>query len=208
MGPKTFKFPSILGTKSVEHDTTYLEQESSPIPGTRTFPSSQRVPMEKRYGVSVYKEKFNFCSAHFLLFPDGKREELHGHNYRVWVDVDAPMGAGDVVIDFMLLKPIVKELCDALDHRTLLPSMNAHLTIEEKDGMVWAYHGDDKFAFPKRDVIILNLPNTSTERLAEYFCGGLRTNLESQLTDLEINRIRVSVEETSGQCGYYEERNR
>ena len=162
--------------------------------------------MKRTFGVSVYKEKFNFCSAHFLLFPDGTREELHGHNYRVWVDVDAPIGDGDVVIDFMHLKPIVKELCDSLDHRTLLPTGSPHLSVEEKDGMVWATHGEDRFAFPKRDVIILDLPNTSTERLAEYFCEGLKKRLADELSDVEIERIRISVEESSGQCGYYEER--
>ena len=161
--------------------------------------------MRKKFGVSVYKEKFNFCAAHFLLFPNGTREELHGHNYRVWVDVDAPMGDGDVVIDFLHLKPIVKELCDGLDHRTLLPLSSQHLTVEERDGMIWAMHGEDKFAFPKRDVIVMNLPNTSTERLAEYICAELRERLNSQLDAVEIDRIRVSVEESSGQCGYYEE---
>ena len=124
----------------------------------------------------------------------------------MWVDVDAPMGEGDVVIDFLHLKPIVKELCDSLDHRTLLPVKSPYLRIEEKEGMIWAYHGEDKFAFPKRDVIILDLPNTSTERLAEFFCTGLRERLASDLGEKDIDRIRVSVEESSGQCGYYEER--
>ncbi len=161
--------------------------------------------MKKTFGVSVYKEKFNFCSAHFLLFADGTREELHGHNYRVWVDIDGPIAEGDVVIDFLHLKPIVKELCDSLDHRTLLPKNNPHLRVEEKDDLIWAYHGGDKFAFPKKDVLLLDLPNTSTERLAEYICTGLRQQMGEALDDVDIQKIRVSVEESSGQCGYYEE---
>ena len=96
----------------------------------------QKAPQEKVYhekNVRSFRlQKFNFCSAHFLLFADGTREELHGHNYRVWVDVDAPIGKGDIVIDFLHLKPIVKELCDSLDHLTLLPTLNPHLKVEEK----------------------------------------------------------------------------
>ena len=37
--------------------------------------------MERRFGVSVYKEKFNFCSAHFLLFADGSREAGSGEGH-------------------------------------------------------------------------------------------------------------------------------
>ncbi len=161
--------------------------------------------MKKKFGVSVYKEKFNFCSAHFLLFPDGTREELHGHNYRAWVDVDAPITPGDVVIDFLHLKPMVKEICDSLDHMTLLPAYAEALKVEEKDGMIWAYHGGDKFAFPVRDVQILPLTNTSSERLAEYICQLLKEKLSEHLPDVQLDKIRVSVEESSGQCGYYEE---
>jgi len=162
--------------------------------------------MERRFGVSVYKEKFNFCSAHFLLFADGSREELHGHNYRVSVDVDGPIGEGDMVIDFMVLKPMVKEICDRIDHRTLIPSESPHLRIERKDGLIWVHHGEDRFAFPERDVIVLPLPNTSTERLAEHICGELRERILEKDPNAQLDRLRVSVEESSGQCGHYEER--
>lgn len=162
--------------------------------------------MHKRFGVSVYKEAFNFCSAHFLLFPDGRREELHGHNYRVWVDIEGPLSPGDIVVDFMVLKPLVKRLCDAIDHRMLLPGASPFLTIERREGGVHVRHADGTFVFPERDVIVLPITNTSTERLAEYLCGQLRAALEGQIDSAAIDRIRVSVEESSGQCGFYEER--
>ncbi|NUN14283.1 MAG: 6-carboxytetrahydropterin synthase [Myxococcales bacterium] len=161
--------------------------------------------MNRRFGVSVYKEKFNFCSAHFLIFANGDREELHGHNYQCWVDIDGPLDQGDLVIDFMLLKPIVKQLCDELDHRMILPTGSPHLSISLEGGVVWVCHRDDRFAFPQRDVILLPIRNTSTERLAEYLCAQLKDRLASTVPDAHIERIRVSVEESSGQCGYYEE---
>ena len=73
---------------------------------------------ETKFGVAVYKEKFNFCAAHFLIFADGTRESLHGHNYQVSVEIDGPVQKGDMVIDFMILKPIVKGICDTIDHKT------------------------------------------------------------------------------------------
>ena len=78
--------------------------------------------MSERFGVRVYKQYFNFASAHFLIFADGSREELHGHNYQVRVSVSGALDAGDVVLDFTKLKPLVKKTCDAIDHRVILPT--------------------------------------------------------------------------------------
>lgn len=162
--------------------------------------------MKKTWGVRVYKEAFNFCSAHFLIFADGTREELHGHNYRVRVEVDGPLGDGDMVLDFMYLKPLVKRVCDSIDHRLILPRDNPFLELREEAGQVLAIHGEDHFSFPKRDVIVLPIRNTSTERLAEWACARIRDELQRTVPAEKLDRIRVSVEESSGQCGSYEER--
>ena len=162
--------------------------------------------MRKTFGVRVYKEAFNFCSAHFLIFADGTREELHGHNYRVTVEVDGPLGDGDMVLDFMYLKPLVKRVCDSIDHRMILPTANPFLELREEDGLQWAIIGEERFAFPPRDVIVLPIRNTSTERLAEWACGRIREELQRSVPADRLDRIRVSVEESSGQCGTYEER--
>jgi len=159
-----------------------------------------------RWGVSVYKERFRFCAAHFLVFPDGSREELHGHNYRVSVEVEGPLGEGDVVVDFMHLKPLVQRLCDALDHRTLVAARSPHLRVERDDDLVWVHHRDGRFAFPLRDVELLPVTNTSTELLAAYLCARLRESMARRLPERPLHRIRVTVEESSGQSGWYEER--
>ena len=86
--------------------------------------------MKETYAIRVYKEYFNFASSHFLIFADGTREPLHGHNYQVQVLVEGEIIKGDLVIDFIPFKPLVKKLCDDLDHRMLLPRTNPHLAIE------------------------------------------------------------------------------
>jgi 6-pyruvoyltetrahydropterin/6-carboxytetrahydropterin synthase len=111
-----------------------------------------------------------------------------------------------MVLDFMFLKPLVKKVCDSIDHRMILPADNPWLELREEDGTIWAIHGADRFAFPKRDVIVLPIRNTSTERLAEWACGRIREELERSVPREQLHRIRVNVEESSGQCGYYEER--
>jgi len=161
----------------------------------------------KRFGVRVYKEYFNFAASHFLVFPDGGREELHGHNYQVRVAVEGPIGPGEMVLDFCRLKPIVRKHCDALDHLMLLPAESERLEIEEREREVEVrftrIEGEvDRFVFPRRDVLLLPLRNTSTERLAEYLAAKILAEVRAEYPEAQrISSFSIEVEEASGQCG-------
>lgn len=156
------------------------------------------------YAVRVYKQYFNFGSAHFLIFGDGTREELHGHNYKVEVEVEGDTIAGDLVLDFILFKPIVRGICDSLDHRTLLPRHNPLLQVTEGADRVEARFTDGSyFCFPRRDTLVLDLPNTSTEMLATYIAKAIMAALPSRIPDARVRALSVSVEESPGQAGVY-----
>jgi 6-pyruvoyltetrahydropterin/6-carboxytetrahydropterin synthase len=156
------------------------------------------------YAVRVYKQYFNFGSAHFLIFGDGSREELHGHNYKVEVEVEGETIAGDLVLDFIQFKPIVKAICDHLDHRTLLPRGNEHLQVTELEDRVEARHADGSFfCFPRRDVLLLDIPNTSTEMLATFIAARILEALPARIPDAKLRSLTVSVEESPGQAGIY-----
>lgn len=159
---------------------------------------------QQSYAVRVYKQYFNFGSAHFLIFADGSREELHGHNYKVEVEVEGETIAGDVVLDFIVFKPLVKSLCDSLDHRTLLPRDNPLLEIVEGEDRVEArFHDGSYFCFPRRDVLVLDLPNTSTEMLASYIAERIVRVLPDKFPEARLHALTVSVEESPGQAGIY-----
>ncbi len=65
-------------------------------------------------------KEFTFDSAHFLPNYHGKCENMHGHTYRLQVVVDGPLDSEGMVIDFALLKKIVKsKVLDKLDHQTI-----------------------------------------------------------------------------------------
>lgn len=167
-------------------------------------PSELTLQASESYAIRVYKQYFNFGSAHFLIFGDGSREELHGHNYKVEVEVEGDTIAGDVVLDFILFKPLVKSLCDALDHRTLLPRHNPRLQVTEQEDRVEArFHDGSYFCFPRRDVLVLDLPNTSTEMLATYLARRIVAALPASIPDARVRRLSVSVEESPGQAGVY-----
>ena len=158
--------------------------------------------MRESYAIRVYKQYFNFGSAHFLIFADGTREHLHGHNYQAQVKVEGALDDGDVVIDFIPFKPLVKALCDSLDHCTLLPRDNPFLEVSEEGDSVVALHRDGgRFVFPAEDVRILPVPNTSTEMLARYLAHGIIEELPSRVPHAEVHAIEVQVEESGGQCG-------
>jgi 6-pyruvoyltetrahydropterin/6-carboxytetrahydropterin synthase len=161
------------------------------------------------FGVRVYKEYFNFASSHFLIFADGTREELHGHNYQVRVKVLGEVGEGDMVLDFCRLKPIVKRYCDELDHRTLLPANNPRLSIEEVEGHWEARFTTreetiERFVLPRRDALVLPITNTSTERLAEYLAGKILVAVREEGQNSRLTSFTIEVEEAGGQCGLYE----
>ncbi len=65
-------------------------------------------------------KEFTFDSAHFLPSYYGKCERMHGHTYRLQVTVDGAVGENGLVIDFVILKRIVKkQVLDKLDHQVI-----------------------------------------------------------------------------------------
>lgn len=156
-----------------------------------------------RYSIKVYKQYFNFAASHFLIFENGDREPLHGHNYRVMVKGEAPTLKADMVFDFLDVKPIVREVCDSLDHKLLLPKENPHLKIHATDKSYRLTTPDEsEFLIPKQDVLILPLQNTSAERLAIYLCDEIR-RLTMERFNFSFAALEVEVEETPGQSAVY-----
>ncbi len=69
---------------------------------------------------------------------------------------------------------------------------------------VEARHADGSyFCFPRRDVLILDLPNTSTEMLATYISKAIMAELPVRIPDARLKSLSVSVEESPGQAGVY-----
>ncbi len=157
----------------------------------------------ERFGIKVDKQYFNFCAAHFLVFEDGTREPLHGHNYHVTVELEGGLNDGDLVMDFIPFKPVVKELCDAMDHCTILPAENFKLKISEGDEYVETDFDGKRFQFDKEDVRILPISNTSTECLARYIALELCAVINARFPDATVSNLKVSVSESPGQAGWY-----
>ena len=159
--------------------------------------------MSLPFSIKVYKQYFNFASSHFMIFENGTREPLHGHNYRVQVRGEAPELAGDMVFDFLDIKPIVREICDSLDHKLLIPKDNTKLKIfTDKKNYVIETPDESHFSIPMTDVLLLPILNTSAERIAVYISDEIRKKVISKF-GFAFNSLEVEVEETPGQSAVY-----
>ncbi len=158
----------------------------------------------ERWSIELEKEYFKFSAAHFLIFPDGSAERLHGHNYRVFVEIDAELSRHGLVIDFKTIKPVVREICDRLDEHWIIPAEHPVLRYAERDdGIVEVRYLDRYYAAPREDVIVLPINNTSSENFATYFGHELMRLVAERFPDVRVASVRVAVEETAGQRGVY-----
>ena len=155
-----------------------------------------------KYRVVVGKEVLVFAAAHFITFGEGGCESLHGHNYRVGVTLTGLLDRHSLVYDFIALKRDMEGLLSELDHRLLLPASNPDLELVETGSEVEVRHGDRRYVFPASDVVVLPIPNTTAEKIAEYLGGRLARELRKAGADT-IEQLEVEVEETPGQSAFW-----
>jgi len=66
------------------------------------------------------KVQDHFSAAHYLKNYEGPCENLHGHNWKVELVVEgSQLNSSDILIDFKILKKILKEVLTELDHKLL-----------------------------------------------------------------------------------------
>jgi 6-pyruvoyltetrahydropterin/6-carboxytetrahydropterin synthase len=156
------------------------------------------------YKVSVAKDYLVFASAHFITFAGHRCEGLHGHNYRVRVTVEGGLDEETwFVFDFVVLKRLMRELCDEIDHKVLLPLHSPKIQVtEEGDAVLVAVEGQLRYRFPRVDCSLLPVPNTTVEMLAELLADRCRVQLE-KIGARGLTAIEMEVEENFGQSAVY-----
>jgi 6-pyruvoyltetrahydropterin/6-carboxytetrahydropterin synthase len=157
--------------------------------------------MEKRLTkIELFKEQMNFSVGHFTIFSAEKRENLHGHNFSVHITLEAEVKENGLAFDYGIYKKVVLELCRSLDEVVLLPSKNSYLKIEESTEYIYAYFGQEKIPFLKRDVKLLPLENITVEELSYWFVKELLTYIQTSQEHI-INMIEVKIFSSPGQSG-------
>lgn len=148
----------------------------------------------------VAKDEHKFSCAHMTLFPDGTKERLHGHNYRVSVSVEFEPEQGEGFLDFARVKATLAGLCAELREHLLMPTEAEAVTLIHRDDESTEMRVCGKrYVLPSDELIWLPMPNVVVEHLAEYLWGRIARDLEVDLRRANVRSMEVTVTEAPGQ---------
>lgn len=156
----------------------------------------------ERYSVQLVKDELGFCAAHFITYAGNICERIHGHNYRVRVEVHGPLDENHYVVDFIALRDALKRRVDEWDHHVLLPTEHPMIRVTWDEREVTARFEDRRWVFPRADCVLLPIANTTAELLARTLGLGLIEDLRAHGA-AEPTRIEVGVDENHGQWGVW-----
>ncbi len=149
--------------------------------------------------IHIRKDALKFAAAHMTIFPDGTKENLHGHNYFVSLDVLFARGA-NIMLPFVVFKDEIKKICAIWDEKVLLPEQSKFLkTGKPTKGQVEFTLCNKMYSLPADEVEWLAVDNITSESLAQLICEKLYTSLKSKLQKAGATRLSLRVEESPGQ---------
>ena len=154
--------------------------------------------MTTNYRVRVTKDHLVFSAAHFITFNGNICERLHGHNWRVAVDVEGGLDENGYVFDFIALRDATQALVHELDHRMLLPTQHPAIHVSVEGDEVTARFESRRWVFPREDCVLLPVANTTAELIAHWMATRLADVIRSR-SGHDVRLLRVDVEENFGQ---------
>lgn len=155
--------------------------------------------------IVLAKEEMKFSAGHFTIFGPGSRENLHGHNFTIEVELEGVVNETEgMLADYDAYKKRIIEQCSNWNETFLLPDRSPYLAVStDKDGNVTARFGDEVLQFLARDVTILPVANVSVEELSRLFGEGLVGDARQLRVD-RIFRIRVRCGSGPGQTASWD----
>lgn len=107
-------------------------------------------------------KSFHWEMGHRLPFHPGKCVNLHGHSYRLFLEVDGDIDENGLLIDFYDLKRIVNPIIEELDHAFMVSSLDPDLNELLKD-----------FTTKRVDVGF----HSSVENITKYLLDRITSNI-------------------------------
>ena len=122
-------------------------------------------------------KEFRWEMGHRLKFHKGKCKNLHGHSYKMTVELEGELNSEGMVLDYYDLKAIVKPIIEELDHA---------------------------FMVNKADTDLLNILKQMESRLvlvdfestSENICLYLLDKLKNSGLPSNVSKVRVRIYET------------
>jgi len=153
--------------------------------------------------IRLQKENMKFSVGHFTIFSATKRERLHGHNFNVALEFDAPVGLNGICFDYSIYKKKIEAMCREWNEYFVIPKLSPHLCINEVsdplfgDMLLVTFNGAP-IPFLKSDVLELPIANATVEEFARLMLENLIA--EGDFSRYGITRMEVSVFTGPGQC--------
>eukprot|EP00752_Nemacystus_decipiens_P007350 g6574.t1 len=157
----------------------------------------------ERFEVFVAKEDFKFSSSHFVAF-DGFRERLHGHNYSASIRLRGQVCEDGYVVDFGVVKKVMRKLCKELNERFLCPmeSDALEISLTNTQAVIVCQDGAT-FVLPVGDCALLPLVHSTAEELAHYLFTrllkefGLHYLHSRGVTDMDVSVAELPRQEAT-----------
>ncbi len=126
-------------------------------------------------------KQFRWEAAHRLPWHEGGCRNLHGHSYRMMVELDGDPDERGMLMDFKVLKQILAPLVESWDHAAIIAENDSALLglLRQTD---WKY-------------VVLPCDTTSENLcicVADYLCREAHSALQAH----NIHTVRVRIQET------------
>lgn len=151
--------------------------------------------METYIKVDGWQANIRFSSSHVI--PEYEKcGRLHGHTYAIHAKIWGEKDKNGIIVDFSVVKNILREIAKDLDHRVLIPNKYEGVKVDEAKNHVTLENNGKKYVFPKEDCVLLPIDSTSVENLAEYI---LQRMIEKLPSKEGIKEVEIGVDEGFGQ---------
>jgi 6-pyruvoyltetrahydropterin/6-carboxytetrahydropterin synthase len=145
--------------------------------------------------IDGWKSNIRFSSAHII--PEYEKcGRLHGHTYAVHAKIYGKPDNKGIIVDFSVLKTVLKTIINELDHRILIPEKSSVTKIEKTDEEISIDSLGKHYVFPLNDCVLLPIDSTSAENLSQYILD--RVIKEIPLSK-QIEGMEIGVDEGYGQ---------
>lgn len=134
-------------------------------------------------------KQFRWEAAHRLPWHAGLCRNLHGHSYRLVVELDGEPDDRGMLVDFHDLKQAMGPLVEGWDHAVLVAESDAELR-ERLEGSGWK---------------VALLPcDTTSENLSRYVATYLRDEAGDFLRAHRVHTVRTRLQETESCYAVFE----
>ncbi len=121
----------------------------------------------------------DFDSSHLLSLPyASKCLRLHGHTYRVEVEIEGELNENGMIFDFNHLSSVV----GALDHRVIV---SGAWTRVKNDRAIVEVSGK-RLELPSDEVVVIDKPNVTAEYIAEWMAERIAENAGENVRSITV----------------------